>query len=148
MDDKSKLSSLTLTRGRVLYLKDLGPQIGWKTVFLAEYAGPLLVYMIPFLRPSILYGANANLPMSYVTKIAAACWALHYAKRLLETIFVHRFSHSTMPIMNLFKNCGYYWGFAFFVSYFVNHPLYQEPSFGSAQVYFGLISFLVSLPRS
>ena len=27
----------------------------------------------------------------------------HYAKRLLETIFVHRFSNATMPIMNLFK---------------------------------------------
>ena len=27
----------------------------------------------------------------------------HYAKRLLETVFVHRFSNATMPIMNLFK---------------------------------------------
>lgn len=32
-----------------------------------------------------------------------------------------------MPIFNLFKNCGYYWGFAAFVSYFVNHPLYTAP---------------------
>jgi len=35
------------------------------------------------------------------------CWTLHYAKRLLETIFVHRFSHSTMPIRNLFKVGGW-----------------------------------------
>ena len=33
-----------------------------------------------------------------------------------------------MPIFNLFKNCSYYWGFAAFVSYFINHPLYTPPS--------------------
>lgn len=35
--------------------------------------------------------------------IAAACYSFHYIKRLLETVFVHRFSNATMPIMNLFK---------------------------------------------
>jgi len=36
-------------------------------------------------------------------RVACACWTVHYAKRLLETIFVHRFSHNTMPIRNIFK---------------------------------------------
>ena len=40
---------------------------------------------------------------------------------------MRRFSHGTMPIGNLYKNCGYYWGFAALVSYFVNHPLYTPP---------------------
>jgi hypothetical protein len=35
-----------------------------------------------------------------------------------------------MPLFNLFKNCSYYWGFAAFVSYFVNHPLYTPPPLG------------------
>jgi very-long-chain enoyl-CoA reductase len=52
---------------------------------------------------------------------------LHYAKRLLETIFVHRFSNGTMPLSNLFKNCWYYWFFGAALGYAVNHPLYTPP---------------------
>jgi very-long-chain enoyl-CoA reductase len=37
-----------------------------------------------------------------------------------------------MPIFNLFKNCAYYWGFAAFVAYFINHPLYTPPPQGRA----------------
>eukprot|EP00042_Codosiga_hollandica_P022183 m.80392 g.80392 ORF g.80392 m.80392 type:complete len:75 (-) comp50689_c0_seq7:2460-2684(-) len=36
-------------------------------------------------------------------RIAMVCWVFHYAKRLYETVFVHRFSHATMPIRNIFK---------------------------------------------
>ena len=28
---------------------------------------------------------------------------------------------------NLFKNCGYYWAYAAYISYFINHPLYTPP---------------------
>lgn len=48
-------------------------------------------------------------------------------QRIFETMFIHKFSHATMPIFNLFKNCSYYWAFAAFVSYFINHPLYTPP---------------------
>ena len=48
-----------------------------------------------------------------------------------------------MPIMNIFKNSVYYWGFAAFVAYNNCHPLYTAPPM--SQVYAGLGGFIVSL---
>uniref|UniRef100_A0A8C4TV23 3-oxo-5-alpha-steroid 4-dehydrogenase C-terminal domain-containing protein n=1 Tax=Falco tinnunculus TaxID=100819 RepID=A0A8C4TV23_FALTI len=55
------------------------------------------------------------------------CHSFHYIKRLIETVFVHRFSHGTMPLRNIVKNCLYYWGFAAWLAYYINHPLYTPP---------------------
>ena len=46
--------------------------------------------------------------------------------------------------MNQQQNCTYYWGFAFFVGYYVNHPLYTTAFFGKLQIYAGLAGFLFS----
>merc|ERR1711862_1022227 len=126
-----------------MYFKDRGLQIGWTTVFLSEYAGPLLVYLIISTRPWLFYGdiPVENRIVKPVVTYAAICWGLHYAKRLLETIFVHRFSNATMPLGNLFKNCSYYWGFAAYIAYHINHPLYTPPT--SSQVYIFLTMFLL-----
>lgn len=145
LSDSAQLNSLELTKGKELYFKDLGPQIGWSTVFLCEYAGPLFCYLFTYLRPSILYGPKAaGMNYHYAVNFAAACWTFHYAKRILETIFVHRFSHATMPMMNLFKNCTYYWGFALYVGYYINHPLYTPAMFKDVQIYAGLIGFIIA----
>ncbi|KAK7495826.1 hypothetical protein BaRGS_00012816 [Batillaria attramentaria] len=144
LKDGDTLESVGIRNGGKLFFKDLGPQVGWTTVFLTEYAGPLVIYLIFYTRPAIIYGAGADkLPYAQVVNIAAACWTFHYAKRLLETVFVHRFSHATMPIKNIFKNSMYYWGFASFVAYFMNHPMYTPPAYGDLQVYGGLAAFVL-----
>jgi len=143
LKDEETLASLGLKTGAILYFKDRGMQIGWTTVFLCEYAGPLLTYLWFATRPWLAYGdLSPETPgLGLTQQIALAAWTGHYAKRLLETIFIHRFSNATMPIMNLFKNCGYYWGFAGYISYHVNHPLYTSPS--TTQVYTCLAAFLL-----
>ncbi|XP_011306025.1 very-long-chain enoyl-CoA reductase [Fopius arisanus] len=140
LSDSETVKSLGLSNSSQLYYKDLGPQIGWKTVFLVEYAGPLFVYIWVYTRPWIFYG-ETNQEAKPVVHYAAVCWTIHYAKRLFETIFVHRFSHATMPLRNLFKNCLYYWLFTMYVAYHVNHPLYTEPSGAASAI--GLAIFVI-----
>lgn len=128
--DTLTVDNLNLKNTKKVFVKDLGPQIGWNTVFLLEYAGPFVLYFLVSLRPWILYGSQKkDDSLSTTAFIALLCWSIHYLKRILETLFVHRFSHGTMPIRNLFKNCGYYWGFCVYVAYHVNHPLFTPPPF-------------------
>lgn len=57
--DDQTLGDLGVQDKGMLYFKDRGYQIGWTTVFLTEYAGPLLVYLAIYTRPWIMYGEGA-----------------------------------------------------------------------------------------
>jgi very-long-chain enoyl-CoA reductase len=59
LKDELKLSDLNPSGSSLkLFFKDLGPQVGWTTVFLTEYAGPLFIYLIFYMRPALIYGAK------------------------------------------------------------------------------------------
>ncbi|KAL0082274.1 3-oxo-5-alpha-steroid 4-dehydrogenase-domain-containing protein [Phycomyces blakesleeanus] len=91
----------------IILFKDLGPQIGWRTVFLIEYGGPLVIHPLFYYLSGVFYkGSFEHSPMQ---KAVYAMVMLHFLKRELETVFVHRFSHGTMPFMNVFKNSAHYW---------------------------------------
>jgi len=124
LEDKKKVQDYQLTDGTI-YLKDLGPQIAWKHVFLLEYLGPIIVWGFFSIQPGFIYGSTPGL--TFYQKVAFACWMGHYLKREFETLFIHRFSHATMPLSNLFKNCSYYWFNTALIAYFVNHPLFTPP---------------------
>jgi very-long-chain enoyl-CoA reductase len=52
---------------------------------------------------------------------------LHFVKRELETLFVHRFSAETMPFFNIFRNSAHYWALAGVVfGYVVYHPAFSH----------------------
>ena len=122
------LTSFGLASGDEVIFKDLGPQISWRTVFLIEYFGPILVHSALFLLPSLFYPYHSSKGgHSYTQKVALACVLFHYVKRELETLYVHSFSLDTMPVFNVFKNSFHYWvlgGLA--IAYFLYHPLYSE----------------------
>ena len=99
-----------------------GAQIAWRTVFIIEYAGPLLIHpLLYFLRPYIY--KNAPLEPSTLQTLSCLTITLHFLKRELETIFVHRFSNATMPAFNIFKNSAHYWLLSgLLIAYFTYSP--------------------------
>lgn len=138
LENSCRLNGLEgVADGRVsdvhLFYKDLGPQVRWATVFYLEYAGPLIIYSLvwaarcsgcPLSAGYFLAPMRTNLGLR---TLAGFCYIGHFAKRLLETRFVHRFSNSTMPLSSCLRNCIYYWLFAFIIAYFTTHPLYTPP---------------------
>lgn len=124
-----------------IYVKDLGPQVSWRGVFITEYGGPLVLYLIFYFRMiPWMYGLDSSSfmkPSTHPTVVLACiCHTAHYLKREFETIFIHRFSNGTMPIMNIFKNSAYYWGFGALLGYYVNHPRYTSPPDSQVTMFF------------
>lgn len=109
------LQSLTVT------VKDLGPQLGWRTVYLVEYLGPLLIHPIFYFAQQAIYGQTFD--HSRVQQLAFLFAMLHFLKREFETAFIHKFSLATMPAFNIFKNSGHYWILSGFnLAYFIYSP--------------------------
>ncbi|KAL2256421.1 hypothetical protein VTK26DRAFT_1700 [Humicola hyalothermophila] len=99
-----------------LIVKDLGPQVAWRTVFVIEYFGPILFHvLIALIRPYIYviepfaYKNEVETPMTQVQWLLFALFNLHFLKREYETVFVHKFSANTMPARNIVRNSAFYW---------------------------------------
>lgn len=57
LKDSLNIGNLKLGSPAKIFVKDLGPQVGWSTVFLAEYAGPIVVYALVAASNGILHGS-------------------------------------------------------------------------------------------
>ncbi|OAX41464.1 hypothetical protein K503DRAFT_863857 [Rhizopogon vinicolor AM-OR11-026] len=125
--DDVTLKDAGVVEGGALSVKDLGPQVSWKTVFLVEYAGPLIIHPAIYYFPELFYGGPVQ--HSMLQRYVFAFVMLHFAKRELETLFVHRFSHATMPFMNIFKNSAHYHlGSGIALAYSIYSPVYGATS--------------------
>ncbi|XP_070058148.1 very-long-chain enoyl-CoA reductase [Nicotiana tomentosiformis] len=121
-----------------IVFKDLGPQVKYSTLFFWEYLGPLVLYPIIYYFPVYkFFGYKEERVIYPVQTYAMYYWCFHYFKRIMETFFVHRFSHATSPLSNVFRNCAYYWSFGAFIAYYVNHPLYTPVSDLQMKIGFG-----------
>nr|CAG4635569.1 EOG090X097L [Artemia franciscana] len=146
LDDKVTLEQIDIKNGSQLFLKVRTIQIIVQDVCFVEMIGPVLHHLIFLLRRGFNYANGLSAldknvhKMNDFSSVAVACWSTHYLKRILETLFVHRFSHATMPLRHLYRNCAYYWIFALYVAYHINHPLYTAPS--EKQVYASLAFWL------
>lgn len=123
------IEELGLRKDSTIFVKDLGPQIGWRTVYQIEYLGPIIMHPLTllYLRPCLFSPSPLN-PLSHlshlltntalphapppattVQTVLCTLTTLHFIKRELETTFVHRFSAATMPFSYVFRNSAHYW---------------------------------------
>lgn len=136
---KKSLSEYTngSTSELTVVFKDLGPQVKYSTLFFWEYLGPLVLYPIIYYFPVYKFFGYKERVIHPVQTYAMYYWCFHYFKRIMETFFVHRFSHATSPLSNVFRNCAYYWSFGAFIAYYVNHPPYTPVSDLQMKIGFG-----------
>ncbi|CAN1257559.1 Very-long-chain enoyl-CoA reductase [Linum perenne] len=118
--------------------KDLGPQVSYRTLFFFEYLGPLVLYPVfYYFNVYEFLGYKGERVIHPVQTYAMYYWCFHYFKRIMETFFIHSFSHATSPLSNVFRNCAYYWTFGCAIAYYVNHPLYTPVSDLQMKIGFG-----------
>ncbi|GME70955.1 unnamed protein product [Ambrosiozyma monospora] len=89
-----------------VHAKDVGAQIGWRTVYFCEYLGPLVIHALTY------FGVYDATNVTRTQNLAFILVMLHFLKREAETLFIHTFSAATMPVTYLFRNCGHYWIFS------------------------------------
>lgn len=83
-DGSKTLAQYGVVNGTVLLLKDLGAQIDYRTVFVVEYLGPILIMAAYATRPAIIYGEKAAAaPWNPVAWFAVIAWIAHFVKREL-----------------------------------------------------------------
>ncbi|KAJ2812206.1 3-oxo-5a-steroid 4- dehydrogenase, partial [Coemansia furcata] len=58
LDLGNPLSKYGIKHDDTVYVKDLGPQIGWQTVFYIEYFGPIIFHFIVYNFQSLFYGQS------------------------------------------------------------------------------------------
>lgn len=125
--------------------------MGWRTVFLVEYLGPLLFHGLFYsIRPQLakvdpyFYKDADKLPVTIVQQACFYMFMAHFLKRELETAFLHNFSASTMPAWNIIRNSFFYWASAGLLCGFMIYSprsLAARPEFGPLD-YVGLALYL------
>ncbi|XP_011825221.1 PREDICTED: trans-2,3-enoyl-CoA reductase-like [Mandrillus leucophaeus] len=136
LKDYITIQSIAASSIVTLYATDLGQQVSWTTVFLAEYTGPLLIYLLFYLRIPCIYDGKESarrLRHPVVQNCECNCYQLsNNYQNMRKNV---KYGHG--------KSCAFYWGFTSWIAYYINHPLYTPPSFGNRQITVSAINFLI-----
>ncbi|WVR08123.1 hypothetical protein IAU60_005169 [Kwoniella sp. DSM 27419] len=122
-DETKTLASYNVGEGTKLKLKDLGQQVSYRTLYLWEYAGPIVLNPLLLHASKLLWG---NYHSSHLQITVRNLIVIHFIKRFLESAFVHRFSRATVPLSYVYRNCLYYWGICgFLIGLTLYRPAYS-----------------------
>ncbi|KAL7716057.1 Synaptic glycoprotein SC2 [Entamoeba marina] len=132
------LAESGVTADSKIEMKNLGPQLPFRQVYILEYIGPLALYFLSYVIARL-----SGRELFFQHHLANAMWVIHYIKRIVETIYVHEFGDMTMPVFNLYKNCTYYWGFAVLVGINVNFFTSQNNSFFIFVGFVGMVASII-----
>uniref|UniRef100_A0A8D2QJF3 Trans-2,3-enoyl-CoA reductase-like n=1 Tax=Zonotrichia albicollis TaxID=44394 RepID=A0A8D2QJF3_ZONAL len=124
LKDSISIQSLAVSSIITLYFTDLGQQVGWTTFFLTEYTGPLLIYLLFYIRLSTIYDhvesrKNFRHP---VVQLTSNCKAFQWSQLQFALPYC-----PFKKIICLFQGCAFYWGFTSWIAYYINHPRYTPP---------------------
>ncbi|KAG7223743.1 hypothetical protein INR49_026425 [Caranx melampygus] len=64
LKDEDVLQHLPVGTTATFYFRDLGAQISWVTVFLTEYTGPLVIYLMFYFRVPFIYAPKYDFTTS------------------------------------------------------------------------------------
>ncbi|TYJ54685.1 hypothetical protein B9479_004624 [Cryptococcus floricola] len=106
-DEDKTLADYGVGEGAKLRLKDLGRQVGYRTLYLWEYAGPIVLNPLLLYYSHAIWGQYDASPLQLTVRNLTV---IHFVKRFLESAFVHDFSRATVPLSFVYRNCAYYWG--------------------------------------
>ncbi|KAK9473890.1 3-oxo-5-alpha-steroid 4-dehydrogenase-domain-containing protein, partial [Dipodascopsis tothii] len=121
LDPRSPLNLYDMQDGTRVFVKDIGPQMRRKTLFLTAYAGPLLVHMLCYYAQTTVYGIPFDHTESQV--LAFTLITLHLAKRIFETLFVHVFYRVTVSVYSLYMHVFHWWVLCgCFMGYYIYYP--------------------------
>ncbi|XP_016331290.1 very-long-chain enoyl-CoA reductase-like [Sinocyclocheilus anshuiensis] len=76
LSDDDVLEDLPVGTTATMFFQDLGPQLGWTMVFLAECLGPLFIYLLFYYRLPYIYGHEYDYTQSPF-KVVNVAFILH-----------------------------------------------------------------------
>jgi len=99
-----------------------------------SYGGSLVI-------SGVCFYVFSSKPLTFQQNTALFCWNLHFLRRVVESITVHKYTRK-VPVPDALKEYLYYWIFAFWVTFSYLQPRYVAPE--DFHVYCGFVVWAIA----